>query len=79
MEKVMKNEVSRGRGRPPIVVDGIKRKLSITLPKSEWERIDIFISTGNFTGMSEYFRKLHLEHFVWEKLDFKIPLFVKGV
>lgn len=47
------------RGRPLIVEDGIRKSLTVTLSKSEWERIDSLIAEGRFTGKSQYFRRLH--------------------
>lgn len=47
-------------GRKKKIPNGVRRRVSITLPKSDWDLIDTLISTGNFEGMAEYFRRLHL-------------------
>lgn len=45
-----------GAGRKKI---GDSRKLSMTLPKEEWERIDEGIANGHFASIADYFRQLH--------------------
>ncbi len=49
--------VREGAGRKRI---GVKRPVSITLPKEDWEQIDRLIESGHCKSYAEYFRTLHL-------------------
>lgn len=45
-----------GAGRKKI---GESRKLSMTLPKEDWNKIDDLISNGHASSIADYFRQLH--------------------
>lgn len=53
------DKVKRRRGRPKV---GVRRSLSVTLPESEWEKVDAIVSAGYATTPADYFRQLHDLH-----------------
>lgn len=42
---------------------GLTKKVSVTLPHDEWERIENLIKEGHLKSLSEYFRVLHEHQF----------------
>lgn len=54
--KLSRGGARPGAGRPRT---GTPRKVSITLPDEEWERIDQLISSGQIKSLSDYFRNCH--------------------
>ncbi|NMP10562.1 hypothetical protein [Paenibacillus polymyxa] len=66
-EPEIKEEISRrggkrkGAGRKPIGEKPVVRKVSITLPQEEWDRIDKLIDGAKFKNLAHYFRVLAIE------------------
>ncbi|MGG4217282.1 hypothetical protein ABEW32_03510 [Paenibacillus jamilae] len=66
-EPEIKEEISRrggkrkGAGRKPIGKKPVVRKVSITLPQEEWDRIDGLIDGAKFKNLAHYFRELAIE------------------
>lgn len=58
-----------GAGRPKI---GTPRALRITLPESEWDRIDKLVEEGHVKTVSEYFRLAHLAQWDERQIEWRI-------
>jgi len=54
---------SDGRKRNSRPRIGLTKKISVTLPAQEWERIESLIENGHAKSISEYFRAIHESQF----------------
>lgn len=57
--------MKRGRGRPQI---GIQKQVKLTLPPEDWEQIQKLIEDKQAESMSDYFRQLHQNSFLKERV-----------
>ncbi len=64
MKLEMRGGARKGAGRPS---KGIKKPVSITIPKEEWDLIDKCIAEGHYKTYADYFR--HAHHILLKRVE----------